>query len=336
MRKFVFLLLTLPFFCSAQIANMDVAFAEFEYDPGTCNGFRYATGSLIFVPANAFVAEDGSACKSKIIIRYRELHTKMDMLVSGVNMLLQRNGKTRMLESAGMFEISASCNGKPMKLATGKYIQVRLFCMRDIGKIESFIYDKEKRYWLDAGLPIYDFTFRENDNNANNSNLWGSGAVNADTIALNPEIENYNGVAIVNSIRGKLPEGYFKGMNINKLGMYNYDAVIKDEKAVNFTPRFVVNTGEAMNYPVYVAYGKMNSLIYYNEDDFAERFVLLPQKGIRIFTVMKDGSVAIANQDFMEKLNIGNLKGKQFTITLEKQPVIPKNKTALAEATRLK
>lgn len=336
MKKFLLLLSFLPVLLTAQVTGMDVPFAEYQYDASTCNGFRHPTGSLIFIPADAFVMEDGSACRGKITIKYRELHTRADMLVSGVNMILLRDGKRRMLESMGMFEIRAECNGKPMKLANGKYVQVRMYCFRDIGKIESFIYDKEKRYWLDAGIPVTDFSYKANDNNANNVKLWGSTQVPGQTIANDSAgLEEVSYKTIVN-ILGKLPEGYFKGMNIKTMGIYNYDAVIKDEKAIPFKPVFAVNTGDGIVYPIYVAYEKKNTLIQYWEDDFAERFVLLPEKGIKIFAVLKDGAVALVKPEEMNKLNIPNLKGKEFKFTLEKQPVKPKDKAALAEATRIK
>jgi hypothetical protein len=335
MKKFL-ILLCFPFLSLAQIKTMDVPFAEYQYDPGTCNGFKHPTGSLIFIPANAFEMEDGGKCTGKIVIKYRELHTRADMLVAGVNMILLRDGKRRMLESMGMFEIRAECNGKPMKLSNGKYIQVRMYCFRDIGKVESFIYDKEKRYWLDAGIPVIDFSFKANENNASDSKLWGSSRVTGPTVQVEDSLGIESNYKSLTGIIGKLPEGYFKGMNVKGMGIYNYDAVLHDSKAVPMVPTFVVNTGDAITYPVYVAYEKKNTLIQYWEDDFKERFVLLPEKGIKIFAVLKDGAVAIMKQAEVDALNIPNLKGKTFKFTLEKQPVKPKDKPAMAEMTRIK
>jgi hypothetical protein len=350
MKKLLFALALLPGIFSAQVKSMDIPFTEYAYDNSGCNGFRYGSGSLFFIPADAFINEDGSNCTGKITVKYRELHTRADMLVSGINMILVRNNKRKMLESAGMFEIIAECNGKPMKLAPGKTIQVRMKCMRNLANLQAFVYDRKNRSWLDAGVNVIDLQYKAADNNANNVKLWGSGRVPATTVTTNLEEEGYPAnfnwdsarkawdsirVVGITNIVGNLPDGYIKGMDIKALGIYNYDAVIKDEQAVPILAKFVLRSGEEIKQKVYVGYTSKNTLIYYYPDDLKERFVLLPEKGIRIFVTYDDGSVAVMKESDIDALNIPNLKGKEFTFTLDKLPAKPKDKPALAEATKI-
>lgn len=325
----------------AQIKEMDVPFTEYVYESNSCNGYKHFTGSFIFIPADAFVTEDGSACKGKVTLRYREIKNRVDMLASGVNMILMRNNKRKMLESAGMFEIKADCNGKAMKLAPGKTIQVRMNCLKELKNLQAFIYDYDQKCWLDVNTEVYDFSFKKGDNNKDNVKLWGSGSVNTNTVPVfDPETSGVNWdslrqVEITNMV-GKLPEGYMKGMNIKTLGFYNYDAVIKDEAAIPVLAKFKLNTGEDVTEKVYVAYQKKNMLIYYTPEDMKERFVLLPEKGIRIFTLFADGTTAVMKEGELDKMNLANLKGKEFTFTLIKQAEKPKDKLALAESLKIK
>ncbi|MBC7864634.1 MAG: hypothetical protein IAF38_16800 [Bacteroidia bacterium] len=337
MKKIIFAALFFPLLFTGQIKNMDVPFAEYPYDNSSCSGFKHPTGSLVFIPSDAFVMEDGSNCKGKIVIKYRELHTRIDMLASGINMILYREGKRKMLESVGMFEISATCSGKPMKLANGKFIQVRMKCLRNADNLQAFFYEKDKGYWTDEATAVTDFSYKKNDNNADNFKLWGNSSV-GNTAIQNIELEGNDSayMKMVNTMMGSLPEGFIKGMNVKTMGIHNYDFVIKDEKAIPIIAKFKLKTGEDITEVVRVAYTKKNTLIQYSPDDMAERFVLLPEKGIRIFVYYEDGSVAIMNQEELDKLNLSNLRGKEHTFLLEKLPAKPKDRAALAEATRIK
>jgi hypothetical protein len=333
---FILALMMLCFFANGQIK--DVPFMEYEYQSTGCGGFKYGNGSLFFIPDNAFVMLDGSPCKGSIKIKYREFHSQIDMLVAKINMILKKDNKRSILESAGMFEMQVECDGKPMKLAEGKSIHVRMNCRRNLPDLNIYKYNKETNFWEETDSKVVDFGYKKDNNNRNNADLWGSGATSSlrDTAMLseiNPEgVERIVSVAAVSL---QLPEGFFKGMNMKTLGIYNYDRVIKEENAVPMIPEFVLNNGEKLNQDVFVAYENINTLINYYPDDFAERFVLLKEKGIRMFSIFKDGSVACVKQAEMDKLNIESYRGKKIVFTLERQPKKPVTKDELAKATKL-
>ncbi len=323
----------------AQIPN--VSFMEYNYQTNSCNGFKYGSGSLIFIPANAFVMEDGSACQGSIKVKYREFHTQTDMVVAGLNMLLSRGGKDYILESAGMFELRAECNGKPMKLADGANIQVRMICRRNVKNVEAFVYDEKQRKWLDNGK-VYDFSYSQQKPKNDNA-LWGaSGVPSGGTDSVMVETVDGDGNGVYQTMAEAygfddkvLPDGFFQGMNLKTLGFFNYDGVIKDIDAVPMIPEFVVNTGDAIDGIVFVAYPSKNSVVTYYKDDFAERFVLLNTKGIKIFTKLKDGSFATLKEGTLDKANIKLMKGTKQKFVLEKQPIKPKTKEELASVTKI-
>ncbi|HEY1038748.1 MAG TPA: hypothetical protein VGF30_05045 [Bacteroidia bacterium] len=328
----------------AQIGN--VPFMEYIYQNSGCNGFKYGSGSLIFISANAFVMEDGSDCKGTIKVKYREFHSQTDMVASGLNMLLQRDGKDHLLESAGMFEIRAECNGKPMKMSVGATIQVRMNCRRTLPNLQAFIYDEKLNRWMDYGK-VYDFSY-DQDSPKKDDALFGSNDVTntverGDGDGMVEMVDSAGNVIYVQPDesywRGfddkQMPDGYFKGMNLKQLGIFNYDGVIDNKDAVQMIPEFVVNTGEPIGDRIFVAYAKKNTVVYYYPDNFAEKFVLLNTKGIKIFTKLKDGSYATLKEGSLDKANIKLMKGTKQKFVLEKQPIKPKTKEELASVTKI-
>lgn len=337
MKRILFLFLFFGLCVTSQSQISNVPFMEYDYQSTGCTGFKYGTGSLIFVPGNAFCMEDGSACNGKIKIKYREFHSQTDMLVSGLNMLLQREGKDLILESVGMFELRAECDGKPAKLCDGKFIQVRMKCRRNLPNLQAFSYDEQQKRWIDYGQ-VYDFTYDKSKTN-DEPNRWGNSPINGggDTVM----VESFDGngesnyQSVVEGMLPELPDGYFKGMNIRNIGIFNYDGVLNDKDAIPMIPEFVVNTGDAIGEVIYVAYAKRNTLITYYQSDFAERFVLLNTKGIKIFTKLKDGSYATLKEGGLDKSNIKLMQGTKQKFILEKQPIKPKTKEELAKVTKI-
>lgn len=313
----------------------EIPFKTYTLHPIACSGFQASSGSLLFIPPDAFQTESGDPCGGKITIKYREFHSQTDMYYSGLNMLYENSGKYQILESAGMFEIEAWCGDKRLSLKEGKSIQVRMKARRNLPGLEAFIYDTIKNTWSKYESPIIDFSFTDKNNNADNTDLWGSPKVSVATATWDPEMSG--GVFQPGDLLPKLPEGYFKGMNIKKMGIFNYDGVIKDSLAVPMIPDFFVKVDNAPLYPkVFVSYEGRNSLVYYFPADFKERFVLLKVKGIRIFTEFKDGTIACTAEGELNKLDLESYRNKKISIGLEKQPMKPKSEKELAALTGLK
>ena len=206
MRSSFLLLLFLPFFFPAQ--ENGIAFKTFTISPDLCRGLRAPSGSLIFIPANAFIMEDGSPCSGPVTVKYREFHSQTDMYYSGLNMLWEENGKYRILESVGMFEIQAWCGNQPLKLKEDKSVQVRMKTRRDLPQLFSFIYDKNKNTWSKYSSTVSDFSYFKDRNKADSINYWGGGRTASDGGAAMWDIE-MDGERVLQSTVQKLPEGFF-------------------------------------------------------------------------------------------------------------------------------
>ncbi|MBI1225496.1 MAG: hypothetical protein GC192_09705 [Bacteroidetes bacterium] len=108
------------------LLNVKPSFASFKIDPSEGGIYKYPSGSQLVVPAAAFVNDNGETLSGEVTLHYREMHDFVDFFVSGIPMTYDSAGVNYNLESAGMIEIFAEQNGKRVKMAPGKNINVEL------------------------------------------------------------------------------------------------------------------------------------------------------------------------------------------------------------------
>ena len=94
----------------------------------------FESGSIISIPPEAF-----NGCSNEnITIQYRELSNKQAMLRSGVPMTYNEG----ILESGGMFEIYALCDGNKIDLASKKEITVKFASSKRLDGLDAFHFNK--------------------------------------------------------------------------------------------------------------------------------------------------------------------------------------------------
>jgi hypothetical protein len=111
-------------FVQPPIRGIDVTRKYYDINPEIENVLVYPSGTKILIPANAFVDAKGNPASGNVKIAYREFRDQVDIMVSGIPMKYDSAGSINDFESAGMFEIIASTNGKPLQLAEGKNIDM--------------------------------------------------------------------------------------------------------------------------------------------------------------------------------------------------------------------
>jgi len=79
-------------------------------------------GSIIHIPANGFVMQNGTPVTGNVDIAIKEIVTPAEMILN--NMPTVSNG--RPLESGGEFRITASKNNQPVKLAPGNILRIEI------------------------------------------------------------------------------------------------------------------------------------------------------------------------------------------------------------------
>lgn len=89
-------------------------------NPRSNNILYFTNGARVYVPANSLVFEDGTPVNTPVQLRYRQFNDEIDVLLSGITMHYDSAGKTQRFETAGMFQIDATSNGRNVKIASGK------------------------------------------------------------------------------------------------------------------------------------------------------------------------------------------------------------------------
>ena len=124
------------------LTHLDIPFQEFDYNNNRGNTFQLETGTRIQIPKNGFEDTDGNQIKKNIKIRYRELHSISDIMLSGIKMTYGDSD----FESAGMFEIRAFSGSNELKLRDNKSIAIDMASYRE-GNFNSFYMNEGNAEW---------------------------------------------------------------------------------------------------------------------------------------------------------------------------------------------
>ena len=109
----------------------DVLPEEQNIDVAESQTLNFKHGTSIVIPEHAFVDEFGKAITGQVDVKLREFHSATDIISSGIPMSYDSAGVTYDFESAGMFELKASQDGKPVFIASGKSIEVNMASYQD-------------------------------------------------------------------------------------------------------------------------------------------------------------------------------------------------------------
>ena len=113
--------------------------------------FTMESGTVIHVPASAFVHMDGKPVAGAVELKFTEMHKASEIIASGIPMkYIDEKGEVQWMQSAGMYEIQGLQNGKPVQIAAGKTIEVELFSDVE-GDYDFWVFDEEKGNWINEG-----------------------------------------------------------------------------------------------------------------------------------------------------------------------------------------
>ncbi|MDQ3111659.1 MAG: hypothetical protein M3R17_17355 [Bacteroidota bacterium] len=134
------------------IIGLDVWKSVYTTNATTGGLVEYPSGTKILIPSHAFVDAAGNEIKGDVTIDYREFRDPVDILVSGIPMVYDSAGISGDFESAGMFEINASVNGKEVFLAPGKKVDVE-FAVVDTASTFNFYRLDPAKGWVYEDKP---------------------------------------------------------------------------------------------------------------------------------------------------------------------------------------
>lgn len=130
---------------SPAFKDIDLAYEKFAVNPAKAQELSISkTGTVIEIPANAFVDANGKAITENVDINFREFHDAAEIIASGIPMHNPETGQY--METAGMFEIRGLCKGKEVFIAPDKKINVKLASYNEGNRFDFFKLDENGRW----------------------------------------------------------------------------------------------------------------------------------------------------------------------------------------------
>jgi hypothetical protein len=136
-------------FIDPPIQLMNIPVHNYIVNSDSDSTLIHTTGSIIKIPSGAFVDVNGKEIRGNVEIHYREFHNPVDILLSGIPMSYDSAGTIYQLKSAGMFEITATQNGKAVHLKPEKILLVNMIShTNDSSNYNIYNLDTVQRKWI--------------------------------------------------------------------------------------------------------------------------------------------------------------------------------------------
>lgn len=145
---------TVPFeagYINPPLQGSDLPFEGYMVSADSASQIEHASGTVLRIPENAFVDNEGNTVDGEVELKYREMHNKADIFLSGVPMEYDSAGTKYVLESAGMIDIRGYKDGKEVFIAKGKEIAVDLRSHQPGTDYNLYELDTSLRNWQYRG-----------------------------------------------------------------------------------------------------------------------------------------------------------------------------------------
>ncbi|HHG86640.1 MAG TPA: hypothetical protein ENJ82_17965 [Bacteroidetes bacterium] len=133
------------------LPEADIPFFTFQVDGKKGGQWQAPNGTTISIPRKTFVYGNGKPVKGQVNLKYREFHDAADLILSGIPMTYDHNGKTEVFQTAGMLEIRGYQNGEPVYIAEDKNVTFSTASYVAEDDYNFYFLDPEKGGWTDIG-----------------------------------------------------------------------------------------------------------------------------------------------------------------------------------------
>lgn len=134
------------------IPSADIVADEFQISPTKDTVIYHKSGSVISIPKEAFLDEKGNVITTPVALKFRMFSNPLDIYLAGIPMnFTNENGEELVFESAGMFEINASNNGKAVQVNPNNKIKVDAVSFSDDSKFNRYDLDPKTNTWRELG-----------------------------------------------------------------------------------------------------------------------------------------------------------------------------------------
>jgi OmpA family len=109
-------------------------------------------GTIIRIPKNALVENNGEVVHGDIDIELKEFYTKADMVSANLHTMSDKE----LLETAGMINISALYAGAKLKLKSGAKIEIQFACKSRMQNMQTFIGQEHNNQinWIPQNISV--------------------------------------------------------------------------------------------------------------------------------------------------------------------------------------
>ncbi|HEY1046355.1 MAG TPA: hypothetical protein VGF79_07945, partial [Bacteroidia bacterium] len=157
------------------LANFNPLFPEngpkidiINIDNSIENSIITSDGTILKIPANAFVRKDGKAVGTDVEIVYRSIRTIDDIAAVGINMQYDTAGETEWFKTNGMFEVRAYEENNELELNKNKNISISFPSNGDSSNYNFYNMSDKTGQWSS----LSSLSNRESDNKeSNNKNI---------------------------------------------------------------------------------------------------------------------------------------------------------------------
>ena len=133
------------------ISNLDIKKTYYSVNSKNDTSLNYESGSKISIPKNAFLDEKGNLIDGKVKIEYREFSNAFDIYLGGIPMEFDSAGESMVFETAGMFEINATSNNKPVYVNPENKITIDMNSFEKGNQYNLYQLDTLSGKWTNIG-----------------------------------------------------------------------------------------------------------------------------------------------------------------------------------------
>ena len=134
-------------FINAPSQKLKVPYSAYKINNAKGGNITHTTSSKIKIPKNSFVDKNGKDIVGDVTIEYKEFHDMGDVISSGIPMAYDSSGIKYNLETAGMFEIKGSQDGKPVFIKPEKNLEVELASAISEQRFNQYYLDTLEKNW---------------------------------------------------------------------------------------------------------------------------------------------------------------------------------------------
>lgn len=230
------------------LKKMNISPAQYSMNAESGTVITCRRGSVIKIPAKAFVDKSGKTVQGKVNVTYRELCEPVDFFISGLPAGYDSAGVQYAFESAGMIEIHASQEGKELDLDPEKVMDIMVASHEPNKQFNLYQLDNEKKQWVYRGKEELSSSneVADRENNTQHADAQAGGSDSNSASTNNPQLADID--SKLESARYELQksEATLKQMELSK--------PFEPKEESKGHHRFTVNVSNLKDFPEFGIY----------------------------------------------------------------------------------